>query len=187
MGRQTKRVAYKAGSYSCADQERIGEGEVTPDEIYKLKIDAALRAHERETGFGNAANKAAVDSGAQALKSIFLVNGGSCVAILAFIGTLATKYRPVSEFAFPLIVFALGAGFAILATGAGYFTNICIEAGSRNLAREYEEPFLRAGDKSKRSWFWASVFRCLSVGFGILGLTSFFYGLYAAYSAFRYL
>jgi hypothetical protein len=160
---------------------------VTPVELERLKIDAAQRAHERETAFASAANKAAVDSGGQALKAIFLVNGGSCVAILAFIGTLATKYRPISGFALPLIVFALGAGFAILSIGSAYFTNLCIESVSRRRTYEYEEPFIRDNETSNRFRFWGEILRWVSVGFGALGLFSFFFGLYEAYAAFRYL
>jgi hypothetical protein len=94
---------------------------VTPDELDKLRIDAAHRAHERETEFGNAANKAAIDSGTLTVRSILLVNGGSCVAILAFIGTLATKDRFLSAFALPLIVFRGGCWFFSSSLRSGVF------------------------------------------------------------------
>jgi hypothetical protein len=160
---------------------------VTPNDLDRLRIDAAQRAHERETEFANNANKAAIDSGTLTVKSILLVNGGSCVAILAFIGTLATKYRPISAFALPLIVFAVGAGFSILASAAGYFTNLSIADTSMYRSREYQEPFLRDNDQSNRRRFWGQVFRCLGIGFAILGVASFFIGLFFAYRAFRYL
>lgn len=115
------------------------------------------------------------------------VNGGSCVAMLAFIGTLATKYRPISEFAFPLIMFATGAGFAVLASAAGYFTNLLIVGSSQEMNRQYVEPFLRDSDKSKRQRFWGEVLRWHAVGFAAVGILSFFVGLYTAYSAFRHL
>lgn len=160
---------------------------MTPDEIYKLKIDAAQRAHDRATEFEKSVNRDAVNTGAQTLKSLMLVNGGSCIAILTFIGTLATKHRPVSEFAHPLIAFALGAGSSVVAGAIAYFVNLLILSSSRKMTREYGEPFIRDTDQSKRTRFFGEVARWIAVAFAAFAIGCFFYGLYSAYSAFQYL
>ena len=76
---------------------------------------------------------------------------------------------------------------AVLASAAGYFTNLLIVGSSREMNRQYVEPFLRDSDKSKRQRFWGEVLRWHAVGFAAAGILSFFAGLYTAYSAFRHL
>ena len=94
----------------------------------KLEYDvmAAHRAHDVETEFGRAANKAAVDSGTETLKALLYLNGGSCVVLLAFIGTLASKKKPFVQIGMVLLTFALIAGFVVLANAGGYISSLLI-------------------------------------------------------------
>lgn len=66
---------------------------MTPEEIEKLRLAIAERAHQNETEFGKAANLAAVNSETETLREILFINGGACVAMFAFVGTLATGNR----------------------------------------------------------------------------------------------
>ena len=85
-------------------------------------------SHENERA--RALEAAAVDSAHLALKSLLLLNGGACVALLGFLATVIDK-APLSDGSGHLIrasvdslgFFAWGAGFAVLAAGAAYLTN----------------------------------------------------------------
>jgi hypothetical protein len=101
--------------------ENVGSAGMV-DELTKLRVEAAARAHYAENEFGRVANKAAVDSGTETIKAIVLINGGSCVAILTFIGTLATKDKVPIGLATPLIWFAAGLVMAVIASAFAYFT-----------------------------------------------------------------
>src|SRR3954453_10240257 len=83
-------------------------------ERLELKIRAAERTHDLETAFGKAANEAAVKAGEEAIKATILINGGSSIAMLAFIGTMASKNllssAQLGGIATPLIFFRIGIG-----------------------------------------------------------------------------
>ena len=115
-----------------------------------LSWQTAYREHDAETEFGRVANKAAIDSATETLKAIVLINGGSCVAILTFIGTLATKDKVPIGLATPLIWFAVGLVMTVIASALGHFTNLFIAKTSKSMTPEYERPFLRDNDESKR-------------------------------------
>ena len=157
---------------------------MTPDELEKLRIAAAQSSHKDEGEFAKAVNRAAVDSGIEAIKAILLINGGSAVAMLAFVGTLATKAQAPVHFAPALTIFAVGVFFAVSAAGAGYFTNLSIANTSNYLKREYQEPFLRDTPKSKQHAGIGEVCRWLSVLFAGLGIGCFLLGVVFAYAAF---
>ncbi|WP_332302388.1 hypothetical protein [Rhizobium sp. GR12] len=73
---------------------------------------------------------AAIEGAAQGLKSLFLLNGGACVALLTFVGSASTsqnlkpEFVPLVESATKsLICFAVGAGLTVLAMTCAYLTN----------------------------------------------------------------
>ncbi|MDW9680676.1 hypothetical protein [Sinorhizobium meliloti] len=77
-----------------------------------------------------ALESAAIEAAAQGLKALLLLNGGACVALLAFVGGLATSEHVRPEFAplvpaatQALIWFASGSGVAVLACFFAYWTN----------------------------------------------------------------
>jgi hypothetical protein len=51
----------------------------------------AFRAYDRQAQFFKANNDAAIKSAAEAIKALTLINAGSSVAMLAFLGTMASK------------------------------------------------------------------------------------------------
>ena len=160
---------------------------MTPDELLNIRVEAAVRAHDAENEFGRVANKAAIDSGTETLKAIVLINGGACVAILTFIGTLATKDKVPIGLATPLTWFAIGLVMAVIASALGYFTNLFIADTSKNMTQEYERPFLRDNDNSKRCRRLGEWARWLAVIAALCGIVAFCTGLYTAYTAFQHL
>jgi hypothetical protein len=164
---------------------------MTPDEQLQMRVRAAERAHDTETQFGNDANAAAIKSAEEAIKAAVLINGGSSVAMLAFIGTLVSRdYLSPSQIAAitkPLIWFASGVGAAMIAAAAAYFTNLFIAGASNHRAREYEAPFIRVTPESRRGGRIGEVSRWIGIITMVISIGCFAGGLISAQSAFSHL
>lgn len=162
-----------------------------PKEQLEMRVRAAERAHDDETAFGKVANEAAVKSGEEAIKAMILINGGSSVAMLAFIGTMASKdllsLGQLGQISEPLFCFAGGLITAMVATGASYFANLMIAGSSNARQREYEHPFLRPTPSSKRHWLTAEIFRYIAIAAAAASICCFGWGLVKAQSAFAVL
>ena len=112
------------------------------------------------------------------IKSLILINGGAVVALLAFIGHLATSAtgRPaIHAFAAPLQWFVIGVGTATLFAGFVALAQKCF-------AEEYD-----AAEESKRKRrlkFWANAFVWISIIFGVSSISAFAVGSLFAYCVF---
>jgi hypothetical protein len=115
---------------------------LTPQQQLEMRVRLAERVHDTETQFGAMANSAALKAAEEAIKTAILINGGSSVAMLAFIGTLASKDllspAPLSEITKLLICFGSGVAAAMLGAAAAYFTNLMIAGYSNKTERNYE-------------------------------------------------
>lgn len=161
---------------------------LTPNQALEMRVRAAERAHDDAKEFGAAANSAAVKNAEEAIKAALLINGGSSVAMLAFIGTLVSRdvlsTAQLTEIVRPLLSFGCGVAASMFASAAAYFTNLSIAGSSNRQQRNYIEPFLRSTPASTRSartgefarWFAIS---CLAASIGC-----FIWGLASAKSAF---
>lgn len=70
--------------------------------------------------------KSVIVTGQSALKSAMLLNGGAAVAMLAFVGKLVEhNSMSASEVAEAVLLFAIGALLATLATGSTYLSQMC--------------------------------------------------------------
>jgi hypothetical protein len=162
---------------------------LTPQEALEMRVKAAQRTHDDERDFGMAANQAAVKNGEEVLKAALLINGGSSVAMLAFIGTLVSRdvisSAQLAEVTRPLLSFGAGVALSVFASAAAYFTNLHIAGSSGRRQREYLEPFIRDTPSSKRYASIAEVFRwfCIICALGSIGC--FVWGLVTAKSAFN--
>ncbi|RQH15708.1 hypothetical protein [Bradyrhizobium sp. RP6] len=157
-------------------------------EALEMRVRAAERAHDQETVFGKSANDAAVKSGEEALRAMILINGGSSVAMLAFIGTMASKDlvapTQLDIISAPLICFAGGLVAAMIATAGAYFTNLMIAGSSNRKQREYEQPFVRPTRSSRiHNWF-GEVFRYVAILAAAGSIVCFAWGVIKANSAF---
>jgi hypothetical protein len=125
--------------------------------VYRAEVDGRLEVF-----------KSVITSATLAIKSLTLVNGGSAVALLAFIGHPATKGDGtggvVGRLATPLIYFVAGAGGAAL-TAAW----VCLGQKS------YSGRWLKTGH----------FFVFLSILSGLASLAAFFVGTALAYPIFR--
>lgn len=133
----------------------------------------AIKAHESEERFWYQANQAAIDSGAAAIKTFFLLNGGAAIALLAFIGALTAPGRLTDgdflKVANALVWFTVGVGASAGSAGAAYLTNYFTAAASSSRTRKWDWPYL---EKPKSRWVFLRGL-CLTVavafGFGALG------------------
>jgi hypothetical protein len=154
-----------------------------------LRFRAAERAHDNILEFGRKANEAAVKAAEEAIKAVILINGGSSVAMLAFIGTLASKEllpaSQLSQITGPLFWFGAGVASAVFGSAAAYFTNLMIAGSANRMRWEYEHPFVRDNASSKRHRVAGEVFRYIGVVAVIASIVCFVTGLIKAEGAFR--
>ena len=162
---------------------------LTPSEALEMHVRAAERAHDDEKEFGSAANSAAVKTAEEAIKAALLINGGSSVAMLAFIGTLVSRdvrsAAQLTTITKPLLCFGCGVAASVLAAAAAYFTNLGIGGSSSRKERSYVEPFLRPTPASIRSARLGEVFRWAGIISVTVSIGCFIWGLASAEIAFR--
>jgi hypothetical protein len=122
------------------------------------------------------------------IKAALLVNGGSSVAMLAFIGTLASKEvlprAHLLQITKPLLWFGAGVALAVVGSAAAYFTNLMIAGSSNRKNRDYEPPFLRDTVSSNRHRVAGEIFRYCGVVAIAASIGCFIVGLVAARAAF---
>lgn len=157
---------------------------LTPQQQLEMRVRIAERAHDTETAFGAATNAAAVKNAEEAIKAALLVNSGSCVAMLAFLGTLVSQHVLSSDqlgnAIRPLMYFGGGVAAAMIASAGAYFTNLLIAGSSIRKERSYVEPFLRGTPSSQRQARWAEACRLFSVVFVTASIGCFIWGLASA-------
>ena len=153
---------------------------MTEEELEKLGLAVAGKAHDNETDFGRAATLAAVSVGTETLKAVLVINGGACVAMLAFIGTFASQGKMMPGMAGPLIWFAVGACLTVVAASFGYLTNLSYASESNRKSRHFDAPYVRETDESRRHHAAAAVYRVITIGCIVLGILAFVGGVFAA-------
>jgi len=108
---------------------------------------AAQRAHESLTEFTRQNFEAAFRSGQIALRTLVLVNGGAAVAVLFFLGTIATKVTvpQMSVVAHSLIWFAAGITCGLIALTSAYLTNLYDANVGASVSQTWEYPYSMPG------------------------------------------
>ncbi len=110
--------------------------------------------------------KSVIDTAKTLIRSLILINGGSAVALLAFIGHLATRPQGpllIGSFAVPLGCFVVGVGTAVLFAGF-----LCLGQ------KFHAEKWTRSGNATVP----------LSVLLALTSITAFMIGGYQAYIVF---
>jgi hypothetical protein len=151
----------------------------------------AHRAHDRERDFFDVNNNAAIKSGDEAVKALTLINGGSSVAMLAFISTLASRGQYTSQqlslISKPLIWFAAGVGLGVAAACLSYFSNRAIAHLSSTRVKTWQHPYIIDGPKTKRWQIIQAILVSLTVLVASVSLASFGLGVWTAKKAFEQL
>lgn len=158
---------------------------------YEIDRDHAQRAHDRNSELFDTANAAAIKSAEEAIKAGILMNGGSSVAMLAFIGTLASKDQLVAQqitlLAKPMICFASGVVAAVVCACFAYLTNIAVARVLSSHVAAWEHPYVKEGPKSKRHRITAIALRWIAMFSMTVSIGCFMTGVVLAKSAFEQL
>jgi hypothetical protein len=176
---------------------------MTPEEhVYRIteaNQRADLARFEADVQTSLEATKAGNQAASDALKAVTLLNGGAAVAMLAFIGHLAsTQVDPMilDLLKRPLFDFVVATFLSVVATASTYFVQ---EGWIRALKykfrkRELDQATPRDGEairKAERaetnSRRMAWTLKAIAILCGVLALVAFGVGSYAAFRAFEHL
>jgi hypothetical protein len=78
---------------SWAYDKKIEEGKWK----YELNREDAKRAHDSNRDFHTYVNKIAMENANLALRTLVIINGGAAIAVLGFLGAIATKTGSISR------------------------------------------------------------------------------------------
>jgi hypothetical protein len=144
----------------------------------------ATRAHDVSNEFHAYTNKAAIDSANLALRTLIVINGGAAIAILTFLGGVASKdkidFTKVGAVADTIKYFAIGVACAVAAMALSYFTNFFMAGVEGYKSKIWEHPYLEETPRSK-------LMRKLNIGFHVAAFSAamaslvlFMVGMFAA-------
>lgn len=176
---------------------------MTPEEhahrIAEANHRAALARYDADIQTSLEATKAANKAAEDALKAVTLLNGGAAVAMLAFIGHLAstqTGQATVTMLNRPLFEFVVGTFLSVIATALAYFVQ---ESWIRALKYKFKKRELdqstprdddairKAETREKNSRRIGWTLKGIAILCGVLALLAFGVGSHAAYRTFEQL
>ncbi|MEL6172383.1 MAG: hypothetical protein AAFR02_10285, partial [Pseudomonadota bacterium] len=104
----------------------------------------AQRYHDRNDSEFRFHNQCTVEIGQTAVRSVFLINGGAAVAVLAFLSGLVGSEQLVDlqGVSKALWWFAFGVGLATLASCSAYFANFSNASRFGWRTQQYEYPYV---------------------------------------------
>lgn len=173
---------------------------MTPEERIHRIAEANQRAnlanYQADVQTSLEATKAANKSAGDALRAVTLLNGGAAVAMLAFIGHLAsTQVEQITLDALkrPLFEFVAGAFLSVIATALTYFVQEgwirALRCKFKRRELEQAEPtdndaIKKAKQREKNSRRLAWTLKIAAIFCGVAALTAFGVGSYTAYWGF---
>jgi len=139
----------------------------------------AEREHDRNSDNVVKQVLAAVESGHHALRAILLINGGAAVALLAFIGAIASKegVSSVADLAATIQWFAFGVAVSAAAIGMAYLVNHCYAISLRAMENDWDHPYVKETPSSKRWERGADVLNVSTILTALVALGLFVYGM----------
>jgi hypothetical protein len=151
----------------------------------KLQHASNLAQYEARNASARELFKSVITTAGVAIKSLILINGGAAVALLAFIGHLATSETnqhaaPVHAFAFPLLWFVIGVWTAALFAGF-------VAAAQKLYSEAYDRAVkndAQAAQRGRRLQRCANACVVVVIVCGLCSLAAFARGSYLAYVAF---
>jgi hypothetical protein len=127
----------------------------------------AKRAHDRHDVWYGKLNEATIQSGTAAVRYAFLLNGGACLALLAFLANTLTAtglnvgQRALLSAILPTLgIFAWGALLSVIAAGGGYLVNRCAVEGNYRYKLTYEHPYVT---RTRATDIWLGISNVLTV------------------------
>lgn len=147
----------------------IAQQDLSPEQIERLKthLQIVLESHKSDHAADLEMFKSVIQSGQNAVKTAFLMNGGASVAILAFIGKLTeTNKQSIPAFAGTLSLFVTGVFLITATSGLTYLSQ-----------------WLYADDSAKRQKIGFGL-NLAAIFFGLASYGIFIWGMTSAYRAF---
>lgn len=93
---------------------------ITPAKLVEMQATFDLEHYRAQIEGSHRLFESVISTAAAAIRALFLVNGGGCVALLALVGSLAASSNGGNDaatmLAAPLLAFAAGVGLAAFAT-----------------------------------------------------------------------
>ncbi|GEM_PF-2621010 len=152
--------------------------------ISERNIRAAERAHDLENDIGKRLIDGAMRDAQEVMKALLLLNSGSAVALLAFIGAVVSKEIDSLGDLKPIIYciswFLVGTVFAALTAGSAYFANTLYARARLILDKTWDHPYVIENRKSKKAQWWALFFNWAGVITAAISLVVFVCGIYFA-------
>jgi hypothetical protein len=126
---------------------------------------------------------AAISNANMALRTAVTINGGAAVALLAFVGALATRTDIEAEnlidMASTLTIFAWGVATAVSGMILAYLTNGTAAESLRQHKRNWTLPYVTETPASTKHGRWANWFQGFGIGAALFSLGLFIYGMFA--------
>jgi hypothetical protein len=151
---------------------------------HDLLREDAHRAHDNSDAFHTYTNQAAIESSNIALKTLIVINGGAAIAVLTFLGGVASKdkidFATVAAVAYTIRYFAFGVASAMAAMAFSYLTHYFMTGIEGSRVKNYTHPFIVDGPGTPRMRLLNRTFHIAAVAAAFLSLLLFMIGMYAA-------
>lgn len=178
------------------DEPRPGFNRQEALEFVAQQVKINLATFEVNTQRMLEQTRAGNEAGTEAIKAVTLINGGAAVAVLAFVGHLASIHATpatIINFVRPLNLFVWGVFMGVVASAVVYFTHLCYFTAlghefAATTARDDNKPDLAARkDQASTRWNRAGrrVANPIAVLCGIASLCLFVVGCLQARHAFE--
>jgi hypothetical protein len=152
--------------------------------VHDLLREEAHRAHDNSTAFHTYVNQATMESANIALKTLIVINGGAAIAVLTFLGGVASKdkidFASVAPVAMTIQYFAIGVALTLAAMAFSYLTNYLMVGIENSRHKTYTHPYVTDGPKTANKRRWNILFHILSFGCAFTSLLLFVIGMYVA-------
>ena len=144
----------------------------------------ALRAFERNEAMHIELLRASLDSARDAMKAMFLLNGGASIALLGFLASTFAEDFTVDETNLyasimrSLTYFASGAFLAVFTMALAYLINSLYSGSHAGMERKWSWPYLSETTDSSSRYWWAIRLNWFAVATGAASLGAFALGLW---------
>lgn len=154
---------------------------------WERRMAQAERAHAENRSFFNASNQSGIEAANTAIRTVFLINGGSAVAMLTFLGTTVSAKQDsrfdIAGLAVSLQWFCWGIAVVGFASCLVYISHRAILESIRSQELHYSFPFVRDTTRSDRFILLAYSLQVIAATFVVTSLGFFLFGIYAALGA----
>jgi hypothetical protein len=145
----------------------------------------ALRVFARTDQMHTDLMAASLDSARDAMKALFLLNGGASIALLGFLASTFSEDFTVDEsliyrsMMISLAYFGYGAFAAVITSSLAYLVNSLYAGATAHMDRSWEWPYVKHNAASHRCWRSAIALNWVCVASGAASLLCFGIGMHS--------